>query len=107
MEIMRFVEILLSKSEEASLLFVLIFVGFFCYVFFRSSVAILLGLCTSLSNTSMRLSPLFTKVSTYITNYIRDFKICDATVTKTSFKIASSGLLIFFVVMSDCLTSKN
>ena len=38
---------------------------------------------------------------------IRDFKICDATVTKTSFKIASSGLLIFFVVMSACLTSKN
>ena len=37
----------------------------------------------------------------------RDFKICDATVTKTSFKIASSGLLIFFVVMSACLTSKN
>ena len=38
---------------------------------------------------------------------IRDFKICDATVTRTSFKIASSGLLIFFVVMSACLTSKN
>ena len=37
----------------------------------------------------------------------RDFKICDATVTKTSFKIASSGLLILFVVMSACLTSKN
>ena len=37
----------------------------------------------------------------------REFKICDATVTKTSFKIASSGVLIFFVVMSACLTSKN
>ena len=39
-------------------------------------------------------------------NKIREFKICDAKVTKTSFKIASSGLLIFFV-MSACLTSKN
>ena len=38
---------------------------------------------------------------------IREFKICDATVTKTSFKIASSGLLIVFVVMSACLSSKN
>ena len=37
----------------------------------------------------------------------REFKICDATVTKTSFKIAISGLLIFFVIMSACLTSKN
>ena len=42
-----------------------------------------------------------------VTNDNRDFKICDSTVTKTSFKIASSGLLIFFVVMSACLTSKN
>ena len=37
----------------------------------------------------------------------REFKICDATVTKTSFKIESLGLLIFFVLMSACLTSKN
>ena len=35
------------------------------------------------------------------------FKIYDATVTKTSFKIASSGLLLFFVIMSACQTSKN
>ena len=38
---------------------------------------------------------------------IREFKICEATVTKTSFKIASSGLLIFFVVMSASLSSKS
>ena len=36
-----------------------------------------------------------------------EFKIYDATITKTSFKIASSGLLIFFVFMSVCLTSRN
>ena len=38
---------------------------------------------------------------------IREFKICDATVTKTSFKIATSSQLIFFVIVSACLTSKN
>ena len=36
-----------------------------------------------------------------------EFKMYDATVAKTSFKIASSGFLIFFVIMSVCLTSKN
>ena len=36
-----------------------------------------------------------------------EFKIYDATVTKTSFNIASSGLSIFFVIMSVCLTLKN
>ena len=35
------------------------------------------------------------------------FKIYDATVTKTAFKIASAGLVIFFVIMSVCLISKN
>ena len=34
-------------------------------------------------------------------------KIYDATAKKTSFKSASSGLLIFLVIMSVCLTSKN
>ena len=37
----------------------------------------------------------------------REFKICDATVTKTSFKIATSSQLIFFVIVSACPTSKN
>ena len=38
---------------------------------------------------------------------ITEFKIYDATVTKRSFKIVRSGLLIFFAIMSACLTSKN
>ena len=36
-----------------------------------------------------------------------EFEIYDATVTKTSFKIANLGVLIFFVIMSVCLTSKK
>ena len=35
---------------------------------------------------------------------IREFKIYDATVAKTSLKIASSSLSIFFVIISVCLT---
>ena len=46
-------------------------------------------------------------ISNALIDKIREFKICDAKVTKTSFKIGSSGLLIFFVIMSACLTSTN
>ena len=35
---------------------------------------------------------------------IREFKICDATVAKTSLKIASSSFSIYFAIMSVCLT---
>ena len=35
---------------------------------------------------------------------VREFQIYDATVPKTSRKIASSSLSIFFVIMSICLT---
>ena len=34
----------------------------------------------------------------------REFKIYDATVAKTSLKIASSSLSIFFVIISVCVT---
>ena len=37
---------------------------------------------------------------------IREFKIYDATVTKTSLKIASSSLLIFFAIVSVCVILK-
>ena len=37
----------------------------------------------------------------------REFKIYDATVTKTSLKIASSSLPIFSIVMSICLTLES
>ena len=35
---------------------------------------------------------------------IRKFKVYDATVTKTSLKIASSTLSVFFVIISVCVT---
>ena len=35
---------------------------------------------------------------------IREFKIYNATVAKTSLKMASSSLSIFFVIISVCLT---
>ena len=38
---------------------------------------------------------------------IRELKIYDATVAKTSLKIASSSLSIFFVIISVCLTFKG
>ena len=38
---------------------------------------------------------------------IREFKIYDSTVTKTSLKMASSSLTIFSVVMSICSTFKS
>ena len=37
----------------------------------------------------------------------REFKIFDATVAKTSFKIASSGFSIYFAIMSVCLTFES
>ena len=37
----------------------------------------------------------------------REFKIYDATVAKTSLKIASSGLSIFFVIISVCVTFES
>ena len=37
----------------------------------------------------------------------REFKIYDATVAKTSLKIASSSFSIYFVIMSVCLTFEN
>ena len=37
----------------------------------------------------------------------REFKVYDATVTKTSLKIASSSLWIFFVIASVCLTVES
>ena len=57
----------------------------------------------SSSSLSCRVLVFVTSLSTVIT----EFKIYDATVTKTSFKIASSGLLIFFVIMSICLNLRN
>ena len=39
--------------------------------------------------------------------YIREFKIYDATATKTSLKIASSSLSIFFVIISVCVTFES
>ena len=38
---------------------------------------------------------------------VREFKIYNATVTKTSFKIANSSLSIFSIVMSICLTFES
>ena len=38
---------------------------------------------------------------------IREFKIYDATVGKTSLKIASSSLSIFFVIISVCVTFES
>ena len=40
-------------------------------------------------------------------NIIREFKIYDATVAKTSLKIASSSFSIYFAIMSVCLTFEN
>ena len=40
-------------------------------------------------------------------SFIREFKIYDATVAKTSLKIASSSLSIFFIIMSICLTFES
>ena len=37
----------------------------------------------------------------------REFKIYDVTVTKTSLKIASSSLSIFFVIISVCVTFES
>ena len=37
----------------------------------------------------------------------REFKIYDATVAKTSFKIASSSFSIYFAIMSVCLTFES
>ena len=37
----------------------------------------------------------------------REFKIYDATVAKTSLKIASSSLSIFYIIMSICLTFES
>ena len=38
---------------------------------------------------------------------LMEFKVLDATVAKTSLKIASSSLPIFFVIMSVCLTFES
>ena len=38
---------------------------------------------------------------------IREFKIYDATVAKTSLKIASSSFSIYFAIMSVCLTFES
>ena len=38
---------------------------------------------------------------------VREFKIYDATVAKTSFKIASSSFSIYFAIMSVCLTFES
>ena len=38
---------------------------------------------------------------------VREFKIYDATVAKTSLKIASLSLSIFFINMSICLTFES
>ena len=37
----------------------------------------------------------------------REFKIYDATVAKTSLKIASSSFSIYFAIMSVCLTFES
>ena len=40
----------------------------------------------------------------FLSSAIREFKIYDATVAKTSLKIARSSFSIYFVIMSVCLT---
>ena len=45
-------------------------------------------------------------VSWFLTQVSTEFKIYDVTVTKTSFKIASSGLLIVSVIMSVCSSAE-
>ena len=45
-------------------------------------------------------------LTTYYTD-IREFKIFDATVAKTSLKIASSSFSIYFAFMSVCLTFES
>ena len=40
-------------------------------------------------------------------NTVREFKLYDATVAKTSLKIASSSLSIFFVIISVCVTFES
>ena len=39
--------------------------------------------------------------------FIREFEIYDATLAKTSLKIVSSSLSIFFIIMSICLTFES
>ena len=43
----------------------------------------------------------------FLGHYIREFKIYDATVAKTSLKIASSSFSIYFAIMSVCLTFES
>ena len=53
---------------------------------------------------------LFNQSSLLNTRYwglIREFKIYDATVAKTSLKIASSTFSIYFAIMSVCLTFES
>ena len=54
------------------------------------------------------------KLSTHSTGHlltvrlnIMEFKVLDSTVAKTSLKIASLSLPIFFVIMSVCLTFES
>ena len=39
--------------------------------------------------------------------FIREFEIYDATLAKTSLKIVSSSLSIFFIIMAICLTFQS
>ena len=41
-----------------------------------------------------------------VVDYIREFKIYDATVTKMRLKIANSSLSVFLVIISVCVTFK-
>ena len=59
--------------------------------------------CFSLSNMQI-CGVLLPSSSWFLKLPIREFKIYDATLVKTSLKIASSSLSIFFVIISVCVT---
>ena len=48
-----------------------------------------------------------TKIQSYPKMNIREFKIYDSTVAKTSLKIASSSFSVYFAIMSVCLTFES
>ena len=59
------------------------------------------------SNNYREASNLLTQAVGVLENIIREFKIYDATVAKTSLKIASSSFPIYFAIMSVCLTFES
>ena len=49
----------------------------------------------------------FVEITRTEVRFIREFEIYDATLAKTSLKIVSSSLSIFFIIMSICLTFES